>query len=43
MSPSRRVTTLAAGAALATVATVLAASEVAARAGGSVYVEARRP
>jgi SAM-dependent methyltransferase len=43
ISPSRRVTTLAAGAALATVATVLAASEVAARAGGSVYVEARRP
>ena len=43
MSDSRRAATLAAGAALTPVAAVLAASEVAARAGGSVYVEARRP
>lgn len=42
MSGSRRAGTLAAAAALAPVATVLAAGEVAARAGGSVYVEARR-
>lgn len=43
MSHSRRAITLMAGVALAPVATVLAAGEVAARAGGSVYVEARRP
>jgi SAM-dependent methyltransferase len=43
MSDSRRAMTLAAGVALAPVAVVLAAGEVAARAGGSVYVEARRP
>jgi SAM-dependent methyltransferase len=42
MSRSRRGVTLAAGAVLAPVATALAAAEVAARAGGSVYVEARR-
>jgi SAM-dependent methyltransferase len=42
-SQSRRALTLMAGVALAPVATVLAAVEVAARAGGSVYVEARRP
>ena len=43
MSHSRRVTTLVAGAALTPVAIVLATAEVAARAGGSVYIEARRP
>jgi SAM-dependent methyltransferase len=43
ISGSRRAMTLGAGAALAPVATVLAAGEIAARAGGSVYVEARRP
>jgi SAM-dependent methyltransferase len=43
MSRTRRAMTLVAGLALAPVATVLAAAEVAARAGGSVYVEARRP
>jgi SAM-dependent methyltransferase len=42
MSGSRRVITLVAAAALAPVATVLAAAEIAAGAGGSVYVEARR-
>jgi SAM-dependent methyltransferase len=42
-SRSRRAGTLVAGAALAPVAAGLAAAEVAARAGGSVYVEARRP
>ena len=42
MSGSRRAMTLGAGAVLAPVATVLAAGEVAAGAGGSVYVEARR-
>jgi SAM-dependent methyltransferase len=43
MSPSRRAMTVAAGAALVPVAGVLAAGEIAARAGGSVYLEARRP
>jgi SAM-dependent methyltransferase len=43
MSHSRRAITLIAGVALAPIATVLTATEVAARAGGSVYVEARRP
>ena len=43
ISGSRRAITLVAGAALAPVATVLSAAEIAARAGGSVYVEARRP
>ena len=43
MSRSRRIITLVAGAALAPVAIVLAAAEVGAGAGGSVYVEARRP
>jgi SAM-dependent methyltransferase len=42
MSRFRRAVTLVAGAVLAPVATMLAAAEVAARAGGSVYVEARR-
>ena len=42
MSRSGRAMTLVVGAALAPVATALAAAEVAARAGGSVYVEARR-
>jgi SAM-dependent methyltransferase len=42
MSRSRRTMTLAAGLALAPVATILAAAEVAARAGGTVYIEARR-
>jgi SAM-dependent methyltransferase len=43
ISGSRRTLTLGAGAVLSPVATVLAAGEVAAGAGGSVYVEARRP
>ncbi|MEA2147169.1 MAG: hypothetical protein QOG59_2756, partial [Solirubrobacteraceae bacterium] len=43
MSRSRRVMTLVAGTALAPVAIVLALAEVAGRAGGSVYIEARRP
>ena len=43
MSRSRRGMTVAAGAALAPVASVLAAGEIAAHAGGTVYVEARRP
>lgn len=43
ISGSRRSMTLAAGAALAPTAAMLAAAEVGARAGGSVYVEARRP
>ena len=43
MSGSRRAITLAAAVALAPVATILAAAEIAAGAGGSVYVEARRP
>jgi SAM-dependent methyltransferase len=43
MSRSRRAMTLAAGLALSPVATALATAEVAARAGGSVYLEARRP
>ncbi len=43
MSRARRAMTLAAGLALAPVSTVVAAGEVAARAGGSTYVEARRP
>jgi SAM-dependent methyltransferase len=42
MSPSRRAITLVAGSALAPVAVALSVAEVAARAGGSVYVEARR-
>jgi SAM-dependent methyltransferase len=42
MSPGRRATALAAAAVLAPVAAVCAAAEVAARRGGSVYVEARR-
>ncbi len=42
MSRSRQTMTLAAGLALAPAATVLAVAEVAARAGGSVYLEARR-
>ena len=42
MSRSGRAMTLVVGAALAPIATALAAAEVAARAGGSVYVEARR-
>ena len=42
ISGLRRTTTLAAGLALAPAATVLAVAEVAARAGGSVYLEARR-
>jgi SAM-dependent methyltransferase len=41
MSRERRVSTLAAGALLAPVAAVLAAAEIAAQAGGSMYVEAR--
>lgn len=41
MSDSRRAATLAAGVALAPVAAVLAAGEIAAGAGGSVYLEAR--
>lgn len=43
LSPGRRVATLAAGAALAPVASALALAEVSARAGGTVYLEARRP
>jgi SAM-dependent methyltransferase len=43
MSGSRRAATLAAGAALTPVAALLSAGEIAARAGGSVYIEARRP
>ncbi len=43
ISGRRRALTLAAGSALVPLATVLAGAEVAARAGGSVYVEARRP
>jgi SAM-dependent methyltransferase len=42
ISRSRRTMTLAAGVALAPAAMILAAAEVAARSGGSVYVEARR-
>ena len=43
MTEGQRIATLGAGVALAPVALALAASEVAAHAGGSVYVEARRP
>jgi SAM-dependent methyltransferase len=43
MSGSRRATTLAAGVALMPVAAVLSAGEIAAGAGGSVYIEARHP
>jgi SAM-dependent methyltransferase len=43
ISRSRRVMILIAGAALAPVAAILAAAEVVAGAGGTVYVEARRP
>jgi SAM-dependent methyltransferase len=43
MTSRRRIAALGAGVALAPVAFALAASEVAARAGGTVYVEARRP
>ena len=43
MSPTRRTTTLAAGTVLAPVAATLAGAEVAARAGGSIYIEARKP
>jgi SAM-dependent methyltransferase len=43
LSGVRRVTVLAAGIALAPAAAVLAVLEIAARAGGTVYVEARRP
>jgi hypothetical protein len=42
MSASRRAGTLTAGLALAPVAVALSAAEVASKAGGSVYVEARR-
>ena len=42
VSPGRRALTLAAAAALAPVAALASAVEVAARRGGSVYVEARR-
>lgn len=42
MSRSRRAMTIAAGAGLGPVAAALAAAEIAARAGGSVYVEAHR-
>jgi hypothetical protein len=42
ISSSRRTMTLAAGLGLAPVATILAAAEVAAGAGGTVYIEARR-
>jgi hypothetical protein len=41
MSDSRRAATLAAGVALVPIAAVLAAGEIAAGAGGSVYLEAR--
>jgi SAM-dependent methyltransferase len=40
---ARRLATLAAGAALSPLAMVLAAAEIAAGAGGTVYIEARRP
>jgi SAM-dependent methyltransferase len=43
ISSMRRAAAVSAGAALAPVALVLAASEIAAGAGGTVYVEARRP
>jgi SAM-dependent methyltransferase len=42
LTASERATALAAGVALAPLAALVAAGEVAARAGGSVYVEARR-
>ena len=43
MSPRRRMTTLVTGTVLAPVAAALAAAEIAARSGGSVYIEARNP
>jgi SAM-dependent methyltransferase len=42
VTPGRRIAALAAGAALSPVAALAAAGEVAARRGGSIYVEARR-
>jgi SAM-dependent methyltransferase len=43
MSPRRRMVTLLTGTALAPVAGALAAAEIAARAGGTIYIEARKP
>jgi SAM-dependent methyltransferase len=43
LSPGQRLATVAAGVALSPAALALAAAEVAAGAGGTVYVEARRP
>jgi SAM-dependent methyltransferase len=43
MDPRRRVATLLTGAVLAPVAAALATAEIAARSGGSVYLEARQP
>jgi SAM-dependent methyltransferase len=43
LGPRRRMATVAAGVALTPVAFALAVAEVSARAGGTVYVEARRP
>jgi SAM-dependent methyltransferase len=42
MSPRRRMITLGTGLALAPAAAALAAAEIAARAGGSIYIEARK-
>jgi SAM-dependent methyltransferase len=43
MDPGRRMTTLLSGMVLAPAAAALAAAEIAARSGGSVYLEARKP
>jgi hypothetical protein len=43
LGPARRIATVAAGVVLAPVAFALAVAEVSARAGGTVYLEARRP